>query len=163
MNTTIIVAIVLALTLACTHEATRFTTPVSTQTPTTTAPPMPTSTPEPQVFRGEGGRTFWRCDLIEGEVNFKFTTRGSRGYHLMLEDHLRIGERQGEGWEILFTGYGEFQGSLGMNVGSKTHELNPGPCAIDVDSNGSWTLEITQCEGSPSASSRFTPQCRFRK
>ena len=126
-----------------TPEPTATPTPLPTATPTPvptpTATPIPTPTPAPTptpplVLDGYGDYVA-SCTLSPGKNLFLMQHAGDSDFIVAVADY------EG-GEELLVEREGTYRGSSIVQVGGSNADVAPGPCTIEIQANGSWTIEV---------------------
>ena len=107
-------------------------------TPYPTAAPRNTPTPAaaqgPLKLSGTGDSVL-TCTLGAGNKIISLTHSGSRNFIVRVHDDK--GRSEGLVNEI-----GNYSGTVFVRFGHDTFQLKPGPCIIEINADGAWTIEI---------------------
>lgn len=114
-----------------------------TSRPTRT--PRPTSTPRPTLLEtysgGKGKSGPFECNLPSGKVRFDFEHSGNGPYTVYVNGP-PISPGEPPKMALLVSGVGKFEGYFDRGVRPEG-SIRPGPCAIEVTTDGEWSLRIS--------------------
>ena len=98
-----------------------------------TGSPLPTAASQIQPRAAQDrGDTILDCNLARGDLVVSAIHTGERRFVVRFQD--KAGNRKS-----LISTSGGYNGSKLLRVG---HDINPGPCYIEITADGYWTIEI---------------------